>query len=161
MFFKRKGASTKGIAGFTLIELVVALLLVTLIVGLISPLIINSIQRAEINSVGRDLLAAIRDTRAQALITNKEQRILFDPKQNSYSALTNHRTVSLPSSLNLKLVTAQSELGGQGTASIRFFPNGSSTGGRVVLEGPGKTWVIDVAWLTGQIVLRRGLNDRE
>jgi general secretion pathway protein H len=51
------------------------------------------------------------------------------------------------------VVTAQTELTGEGAANIRFFPDGSSTGGRVTLERGQTVWKIDINWLTGQIEL--------
>jgi general secretion pathway protein H len=38
-------------------------------------------------------------------------------------------------------------------ASIRFFADGSSTGGRITLEREHAAWKIDINWLTGQIEL--------
>jgi general secretion pathway protein H len=55
----------------------------------------------------------------------------------------------------LTVVTAQEELSGDGVASIRFYPDGSSTGGRIKLEKNGTNWQIDINWLTGQIELEK------
>jgi general secretion pathway protein H len=40
---------------------------------------------------------------------------------------------------------------GESTAGIRFFADGSSTGGRVKLSSAGRDWVIGVEWLTGEV----------
>jgi general secretion pathway protein H len=42
-----------------------------------------------------------------------------------------------------------------GEGAIRFFADGASTGGRIQVSLKGATWNIDVAWLTGQVKLRR------
>jgi general secretion pathway protein H len=41
----------------------------------------------------------------------------------------------------------------EGTGRIRFFPDGSATGGRVTLIGQNQTLVVDINWLTGEIKL--------
>jgi general secretion pathway protein H len=51
------------------------------------------------------------------------------------------------------VVTAQSQMIGQNQGSIRFFGDGSSTGGRVSLKRGESVWQIDINWLTGQIEL--------
>jgi general secretion pathway protein H len=37
-----------------------------------------------------------------------------------------------------------------------FFPDGASTGGRVQLSVKDMAWNIDVAWLTGEVRMKRG-----
>lgn len=37
--------------------------------------------------------------------------------------------------------------------SIRFFPDGSSSGGSLRLNGTGRSYVIEVDWLTGKVAI--------
>ena len=39
----------------------------------------------------------------------------------------------------------------QDTGAIRFFPDGSSTGGRVTLMVGERSYAVDVDWLTGRV----------
>jgi general secretion pathway protein H len=57
------------------------------------------------------------------------------------------------------LVTAQSELTGEGQGNVRFFADGSSTGGRVVLDRGEKSMQIDINWLTGQLEVEDATSD--
>jgi len=41
-------------------------------------------------------------------------------------------------------------------AAVRFFPEGASTGGRIVIKRGEAAWRVDVAWLTGEVTLGRG-----
>jgi len=43
----------------------------------------------------------------------------------------------------------------EGQGAIVFFSDGASTGGRVQLRMRDAAWNIDVAWLTGEVTLRR------
>ena len=57
----------------------------------------------------------------------------------------------LPADVALGLYTTSTETLDEGTGRIRFFPDGSSTGGRVTLIGQGQTRVVDINWLTGEV----------
>jgi len=63
------------------------------------------------------------------------------------------KVYTLPSRLDLSLFTAQSELVRDQTGSIRFFPDGSSTGGRVTLAAGDSKLAVDVDWVTGRVTL--------
>ena len=63
------------------------------------------------------------------------------------------RQIALPESLALRLYSAQSELSSQTTGSIRFFPDGSSTGGAITVSGPKLAYRVNVDWLTGAVAI--------
>ena len=62
----------------------------------------------------------------------------------------------LPEGVELTLKTAQSDILDNSTGRIRFFPDGSSTGGRLTLTAGDREWIITVAWLTGKIAIYDG-----
>ena len=58
----------------------------------------------------------------------------------------------MPAGIDLELLTVATELGGGGArGGIRFFPDGSSTGGRVTLSHGSRQYFVDVDWLTGRV----------
>ena len=42
------------------------------------------------------------------------------------------------------------------TTDLAFFPDGASTGGRIRLTAKNAARDIDVAWLTGEVRVKRG-----
>jgi general secretion pathway protein H len=62
----------------------------------------------------------------------------------------------LPERLELKLYTAQSEVRDERHGAIRFYPDGSSTGGRVTLAAGERKLLVDVDWLTGRVSIKEG-----
>ena len=60
---------------------------------------------------------------------------------------------SLNAALRLGLDTARSELIDAASGQIRFFPDGSSTGGRITLTMQAQQAQVTVDWLTGQIAI--------
>ena len=65
----------------------------------------------------------------------------------------------LPQGIHLKLLTAKRERSGVSRGAIRFFPDGSSTGGRVTLAHDNLSYLVDVDWLTGRVVIQDGSPD--
>jgi general secretion pathway protein H len=53
----------------------------------------------------------------------------------------------------MSLITAQSEQANESVGAIRFYPDGSSTGGRIDLSSDDVRYVIDVSWLTGTVMV--------
>jgi general secretion pathway protein H len=51
--------------------------------------------------------------------------------------------------------TSAGERHGEKVAGIRFFPNGTSTGGKVRLETGRQVYEVRVNWLTGRVVVER------
>jgi general secretion pathway protein H len=107
----------------------------------------------KLQSAARDMVSALRYAKGEALIAHKEITVDLDLNENTYSVSGREKIFTIPETIALTVVTAQEELSGTGMASIRFFPDGSSTGGRIKLERNAAIWQIDINWLTGQIEL--------
>jgi general secretion pathway protein H len=137
--------------GFTLLELVVVLFVVVLGFSVIGLNLSSGSDTTEIKAAARDIVSALRYARGQALMTHRETTVTLDLEGNSYTVSGRDKLYQIPEGIDVTVVTAQTELTGEGSASIRFFPDGSSTGGRVTLERGQTVWKIDINWLTGQI----------
>lgn len=113
----------------------------------------SSNNTTEHQRVAADIVSALRYARGMALMSRRESTVTFDLDENSYIVDKREKTYEIPKTIKVTLVTAQSQLLGQKQASIRFFADGSSTGGRVSLKRGENIWQIDINWLTGQIEL--------
>lgn len=138
--------------GFTLIELMAVILLLAIAMTIVSMSFSKSLQSARIRAASRDLVAALRYTRGQAIVKGKSQALVLDLDNNSYTA-PGKKAVSLPKGMVLRLTTAQTEQTGANRGGIRFFADGSSTGGHIAVLQGQREWRINVAWLTGDIEL--------
>lgn len=135
--------------GFTLVEVLVVMIIIALVLGLVATSLSRSISGAEAREAARNMVAAIRYTRTQAILQKSEQRFVIDLEAHSYAA-PGRKTVVLPEGVELQLTTAASEVVADNVGAIRFFPDGGSTGGRVDLNVNGREYVVHVAWLTGE-----------
>ena len=141
--------------GFTLIEMLLVLTVVVMGFAVIGVNISSGTGATAHQSAARDLVSALRYAKGEALIARQEMTVALDLKDNSYTVSRRDKVYTLPEEIELTVVTAQEELSGDGVANIRFYPDGSSTGGRIKLEQKGTNWQIDINWLTGQIELEK------
>ena len=74
-------------------------------------------------------------------------------KRNYSYQMPDKDPVHLPKGMEMELLTAQSEMLDEGVGQIRFYPDGSSGGGRVTLMRGEARWEIEVEWLTGKVRL--------
>ncbi len=144
--------------GFTLVEIVVVIALIGLIFAVISVSIGAGLEGAKVRAASRDLAAALRYTRTQAIVKRESQALTLNVDARSYTA-PGKPPVQLPKQMSLKLLTAASEQVDEGVGRIRFFADGSSTGGHIDVLRERAVWGIDVAWLTGEVTLREGNGD--
>jgi general secretion pathway protein H len=140
--------------GFTLIEILAVIVLVVLTVTLVAVSVGTGLEGARVRAAGKELAAALRYTRTQAIVQREAQVLVVDVEKRTYQA-PGRKPVELPPKLELKLLTAAQEQVGDGVGQIRFFPDGSSTGGHIELILDDASWRIDVGWLTGEVLLRR------
>ncbi len=139
--------------GFTLIELLLVIVLIAAITTLTVGLLGVGRSGSQLRSAAHTIATELRYTRAQALATGVPQRFEMDLDKRSWITGTHHGT--LPSSLQVSFDGVRQEQTGARNAAIRFFPDGSATGGRISLRTQGVGWRVDVRWLTGEVTLAR------
>lgn len=139
--------------GFSLIELVAVLALIAIVVTTLAFGLSRGLMGTKVRAASRDMAAAMRYTRGQAILKREEKTLIVNLDEKSYTA-PGRAQVKLPEEMDLHLLTARGELNDDERAGgIRFFPDGSSSGGRVRLVSGAREWVVNVAWLTGEISL--------
>jgi len=138
--------------GFSLIEMIAVIVLVAIVATLVSFSFSKSLSSAKIQAASRDLVAALRYTRGQAIVKGKEMAMELNLENNSYQA-PSKALVQLPKNMELRLLTASQELTSESSGRIRFYPDGSSTGGHISVITGEREWRINVNWLTGEVVL--------
>lgn len=139
--------------GFTLLEVLVALVIGVLLVAVTPPLLSGMSGATELRGAARQLAAGLRNARNEAVTRQQEAVLLLDLAGHRFAVSGDPRQVALPNSVALHLYTAQSELLNDEKGSIRFFPDGSSTGGAITVSGPKLAYRVNVDWLTGAIAI--------
>ncbi|HEU0151907.1 MAG TPA: GspH/FimT family protein [Arenimonas sp.] len=141
--------------GFSLVELVVVMVLIAALATLGLAAIGSGLPGQQLRGAARELAAELRFTRAQAIATGREQVFSLDVGEKRWRG-AGDRSGELPAAIALEVTGAREELASPQVVAIRFFPEGAATGGRIVLRNGDAAWRVDVAWLTGEVRLRRG-----
>jgi general secretion pathway protein H len=140
----------RGCHGVTLFELLLVLSILALVTAVTVPMLLRS-PTAELRAHAQAIAAGLRRTRDLALTYNRPTVFVVDVNARRFAMGGGRPPYQLPNSIDLVLYTARSELSHDGTGAIRFFPDGSSTGGRITLETQKRHYLVDVEWLTGRI----------
>jgi general secretion pathway protein H len=148
-----------GPAGFTLLEIMIALVVAGLLMAVAVPNFGPTMDRSRLYAATRDVASGLRHARGMALMRGRDAEFELNVDKHSYKVTGRAKPFSLPSQVRLSLYTTESETLDEGTGRIRFFPDGSSTGGRVTLVGGGQKRAVDVSWLTGEVKVRENPAD--
>lgn len=136
--------------GFSLLELLVVITLVGLMLGLVGFSVGRGVTSTQIRNASKEIAASLRYTRSLAMRTREQQVFIVDIEARTWQA-GNRPAKPFVKDMDITILTARSELTGENAGGIRFFPDGSSTGGRVTLTVDEREWEVGVEWLTGEI----------
>jgi general secretion pathway protein H len=138
--------------GFSLIELVVALAIMgfalVLIVGYRAPWS----RGFGLEGTAAELASELRLARSQAIANDRPVAFALDLAGHRYR-VGEGSPQSLPATLSIGLLTVDGEKRSAALGNIRFNPDGSSTGGRIVLADGSRRIAIGVDWLTGRVTV--------
>lgn len=153
---RTSGSELGGSRGFSLIELLVALVLLVAMLAVAPAYFSKGISSAEFRNSAREIAAGLRATQAQAISRFQERVFQLDLEERLYSTDGMATTTALPADLVMTLKTAESERNSETEGGIRFFPDGSSTGGEIKLTNEGNSLRVAVNWATGRVTIVAG-----
>lgn len=143
-------ASRRPAPGFTLLEILLVLAILAIGAALTLPALVRP-SGTELRTATGSMVAGLRRARDIAVSAQQPATLTVDLAERYFSVSGEAGQRQLPQRIELTLFTARSELESDRRGRIRFFPDGSSTGGRVTLASGEHRYHVDVDWLTGQV----------
>jgi general secretion pathway protein H len=134
--------------GFTLLEMLVVIVLMSIGIGLVGFGLSRGLHAASERQVVAQMVQALRATRSAAIVSGQVSETKFDLRQRTFQA-PGQRVQHWPAELGVQLNTA-ADL----DSAFAFNPDGSSSGGNLVLFQGERNWRIDIGWLTGSVKSR-------
>jgi general secretion pathway protein H len=145
----QRADTVDGQSGFTLLELMVVLGILALTLAIAAPSLSRAREPLLLRSAAYELAGHLRSARAAARTGNIEHALTIDPAQRAYWAQGVVAQRPLPA--GVRVLVPDSERLGTAAGRVRFFPDGSSSGARIVLDDGRRTAAVSVDWLNGDV----------
>ncbi|MFQ5565596.1 MAG: GspH/FimT family pseudopilin [Paracoccaceae bacterium] len=145
------GRDRQAARGFTLIELLVVLTVIALLATLATPMIQRSVPGLELKTAAEGLRSELRIARSVAIRDNRETWLMIDVDVGTYRRDGAAPARAVPPAIRLTLLTARREQIDETQGRIRFFPDGTSTGGVVRLRRDARAYEVAVDWFDGRV----------
>lgn len=139
-----------GAAGFTLLEMIIVLVVLGLVVGIAVSRGPQRSRALDVRAAVGQVVQTLRLARGAAIAANAPVTVVVNGGQRTLS-VAGGRPLQLPPGFGLTAATGLDGIPGPKLTGIRFSPNGSSSGGRIVLADGARRVVVGVDWLTGRV----------
>jgi len=139
--------------GFTLLELILVMSLITLILGLSTVFFLNALPSHRFDATVREISAMIRHAKTLALVRGERSTftINIDSKQYGIDGLASR---GLPPDVDIKVIDPVEGEIRTGTYQIFFPPSGGIEGGTIVLSRDKRSVSIQPDPVIGSVVVK-------
>jgi general secretion pathway protein H len=146
----RTGSSERG-NGYTLIELLVVLLILAAATSVALPRLESVLPQLKLKQTAREIVLALREAQRRAIQGGLQTAIRLDLAHRQLRG-PGGLQVPLDPRFGLELTSAEGAMG-PAPGEIDFFPDGTSTGGKLALAYGGRRYEVTVDWTLGRAVL--------
>ena len=137
--------------GFTILEVLVVLVIGAIAYSLVLGVPFRGASFADLKAAARTVASGLRQAQSTAMATRRDALLTIDLDAREFQVTGSEAPRNLPKDLEISLYTAQQEVSSEKKGAIRFYPDGSSTGGRITLAVKERKYLVDVDWLTGRV----------
>jgi general secretion pathway protein H len=137
--------------GFTLLELLVVLVILGAMAALVPPLLSHGAATASLKRTVATLASELRQARSDAILRNDPQGVVIDPVGRTFGPAEAPLRNRIADGIAVDVTVADIAADRDGRPGIRFLPDGRSTGGTIRLAGQGRSYEVQVNWLTGRV----------
>lgn len=140
--------------GFTLLELLIAIGVASLLVAVAVPSASKMYQSMAYRGAVKETRHMLEAARYRAMSTGKSSDVVIDIEAKTIT-LPGSKTISVPEDVKMGMVGAAELQEERRKGAIRFYADGSSTGGSIALtRKSGSGTELQVGWLLGEISQR-------
>ena len=139
--------------GFTLLEIIIVLFLITLITGMSTIFLLNALPSNKLNATARTLSATIRQARTLAQIHNEGKTVFIDLDSRKYG-IVGLGSKDIPSEISIKVTDPMSGEILKGIYQIYVHSGGGVEGGTIQLWTSKKAVSIQIDPVLGAVVIK-------
>ena len=141
-------------AGFSLVELMVVLGILAAVMIVAVPAILTGLPGLRLRSAADELAATLRGLHELAIRRQVTTEFLLDPGARLYETSSAPAPHKLPPVVTGIGFTTANILPDDPAARIRFYADGTTSGGTIRLEHKALSAWVTVEWLTGRVTRR-------
>lgn len=140
---------SRAMAGFTLLELLVTLVIATLALSVVAPRFEALLPGVVLKGETRTVAAYLRYARSRAIASGEVSYVSMTELPPGLMVSSSPRVYEAEPMVKLTLDGLERDE----NQVIAFYPNGGSSGGRIHLSHEGQRYRVEVNWLTGGVVI--------
>ena len=144
-------------SGFTLIELIVVALLISLSLGLVVGVNFKQRDSLLVRSTARQLYSYLLAARSQAILHDQVNRCWYLPKKNEVVTDIRQRTLIIPPDVALLMPDEAPQVSQtEKILLVYYYPDGSAGGGEFCLQAAARSIMLRVDPLLGFVTILSG-----
>ena len=137
--------------GFTLLEMVCVLAIIALMSAVLLPMIPRETSRSRLQAYALQAAALLKTERDAAVRRHIDVATLVDAGGRAIRAGASQAAIRIPDDVRFDAVLPQTCQRQAALSTIRFFADGTSCGGTIVLTRFEAGYEVRVNWLTGRV----------
>ncbi len=141
--------------GFTLLEMIIVVFLISLILGISAAVFSNSLPSQRVDATAREIMATFRQARSNAVTSGRWQIIDIEIDARSYSIEGGGPPRTIPEDVSLKVIDPLYGEIARGGYRFVFAPSGVAEGGTIVLSAGKKVVILEIDPIVGAIISRQ------
>ena len=146
--------------GFTLVETIVVLAVAALLLTLLPPLFAKPLDRLQLRRSVYQLASDLRQAQQVAIIQSRETAIQINVDDRSYRSYNNADDTIMEAVDKIKLLSDARLAATARSGRVVFYPDGSSSGGHVVLTGSQQSYHVKITWISGHVSIDDGQDEQ-
>lgn len=139
--------------GFTLLELIIVIFLITLLTSLSLPFFARSLPSSRFDATVRDVVSTIRRARILSQVNNERQTIFID-LDSKYYGIEGYGSKNIPSGINIMVIDPFLGEVRDGKHLIAFQPSWGMDIDTIVLWNDKRTARIEMDPVVGAVVVK-------
>lgn len=146
-------SASRNYKGFTLLELIIVIFLISLMLGLSAVFFANTLPSGRLNATVREMTAMIKYARSFAGINGEPQTVTLDLDAKRYG-IEGRGYRKIPADVNIMVIDALEGEVHKGQYLLLFSASGTVDAGGIILWNDKKKVTIQMDPLVGSVVIK-------